>query len=91
MHRDRELSLAISIELNGIADLELKKEMEGVIRDCIGDRPMKEDWKVQVRASFGHCQVTVKSPNQTRERIFFDDIHALPEKIRNWLESYPFK
>jgi len=91
MHRDRELSLAISIELNGIADLELKKEMEGIIRDCIGDRPMEEDWKVQIRASFGHCKVTVKAPTQTRERMFFDDIHVLPEKIRSWLESYPFR
>ena len=46
---------------------------------------------MQIRASFGHCQVTVKAPTQTRERMFFDDIHALPEKIRDWLDSYPFR
>lgn len=80
-----------SIELNGIADLEIKKRIEGVIRDCIGARPIEEDWKVQIRASLGHCQVTVKAPTQTRERIFFDDIHALSEKIRSWLASYPFR
>ena len=83
--------MAISIELNGITDLEVKKEIEGVIRHCIGVRPIEEDWKVQIRAQFGHCQVTVKAPTQTRERMFFDDIHALPEKIRSWLESSPFR
>jgi hypothetical protein len=83
--------LPISIELNGIADLEIKKRIERVIRDCIGVRPMEEVWKVQIRASFAHCQVIVKAPTQTRERMFFDDIHVLPEKIRSWLESYPFR
>jgi hypothetical protein len=83
--------LAISIELNGISDPFIKEKVERVIRDCIGDRPTVEDWEIQIRASFGHCQVTVKAPNQTRERMFFDDIHALPEKIRTWLESYPFR
>ena len=83
--------MAISIDLNGIADLEINKRIEGVIQDCIGDRPIEEVWKVQIRASFGHCQVTVKAPTQTRERMFFDDIHALPEKIRDWLDSYPFR
>ena len=82
--------MAISIELNGISDLEIKNRIQGVIRDCIGVRPMEEDWKVQICAQFGHCQVTVKAPTQRRERMFFDDIHALPEKIRSWLESYPF-
>ena len=84
-------SLAISIELNGIADLEIKKRIGAVIRQCIGDRPIEEDWSACVRASVGHCRVTLKAPTQTRERIFFDDIPALPEKIRNWLDLYPFR
>jgi len=83
--------LAISIELNEISDRDIKKAIESVIRDCIGDRPMEEDWRVWIRASLDHCRVTVEGPNPTRERIFFDDIRALPEKIRNWLESYPFR
>ena len=83
--------MTVSIELNEVSDPEIKKRIEGVIRDCIGVRSNEEVWKVQIRASFGHCEVTVRGPTQTRERIFFDDIHALPEKIRDWLESYPFR
>ena len=75
--------MAISIELNGISDLQIEDRIEGVIRDCIGDRPIEEDWKVQIHAWFGHCDVTVKAPTQTRERMFFDDIYVLPEKIRD--------
>ncbi len=83
--------LTISIELNEISDLKIQKGIESVIRDCIGDRPKTEAWSVWIRTSGGHCQVTVKGPTQTRERFFFDDTHMLPEKIRDWLASYPFR
>jgi hypothetical protein len=45
-YRNRERSLAISIELNEISDVAVKQNVEIVIRDCIGDRPKEEDWKV---------------------------------------------
>lgn len=83
--------MAISIEVNEIPDLEIKKSMESVIRDGIGDRPTEEDWKVWIRASGCHREVVVQGPTQTRRRFFFDDIHTLPEKIGNWLETYPFR
>jgi hypothetical protein len=83
--------LAISIELNEISDLEISKRIEGVIRDCIGDQPKEEDWQVWIHAGAGHCRVVVKGPAQKRERFFFEDAQALGEKIRAWLESYPFR
>ncbi len=83
--------MAISIELNEISDVAVKRNVESVIRDCIGDRPKEKDWKVWIHASGGHCQVIVKGPTQTRERFFFEDIHALAEEIRKWLDLYPFR
>ena len=53
--------------------------------------PEEEDWKVWIQSSSGYCQVTVKGPGQTRGRFFFDHYRALPEKVREWLELYPFR
>jgi hypothetical protein len=41
-YRNGERSLAISIELNEIADPAVKRNVESVIRDCIGDRPKEK-------------------------------------------------
>jgi hypothetical protein len=84
--------LTISIELNELSDPEIQKRIESVIRGRIGDRPKdEEDWKVWIYSSSGYCQVTVRGPSQTRGRFFFDHSHTLPEKVRDWLESYPFR
>jgi hypothetical protein len=84
--------LTISIELNELADPEIKQRIESVIRDCIGDRPkQEEDWKIWIYSSSDYCQVTVKGPSQTRGRFFFDHGHTLPEKVRDWLEAYPLR
>jgi len=84
--------VAISIELNELSDPEIKQKTEDAIRDCIGARPGEaQHWEVWIRASGSHCQVTVKGPTQTRDRLFFEDGDALAEKIRNWLKSYPFR
>ncbi len=83
--------MTISIELNELADLEIRQRTESLIRGCIGDRPKEEDWKVWIRSSSGYCQVTVKGPSQTRGRFFFDHYRALPERVREWLELYPFR
>lgn len=83
--------MTISIELNDLSDPELQKRIESVIRGCIGDRPKEEGWKVWICSSSGYCQVTVKGPSQTRRKVFFDHDHTLPEKVRDWLELYPFR
>jgi len=83
--------LTISFELNELSDPEIKKKTESVIRGCIGDRPEEEDWKVWIQSSSGYYRVTVKGPSQTRGRFFFDHDRALPEKVREWLELYPFR
>jgi hypothetical protein len=89
--QDRELFLAISIELNEISDPEIKESTERVIRNCVGDRPKEEEWRVWIHSLGGYCQITVKGPSQTRERLFFNDIHTLPKKIHEWLDAYPFR
>jgi len=86
-----ESQLTISIELNELADLEIRQRTESLIRGCIGDRPEEEDWKVWIQSSSGYCHVTVKGPGQTRGRFFFDHDRALPEQVREWLELYPFR
>jgi hypothetical protein len=83
--------LTISIELNELSNPEIKKRTEGVIRGCIGDRPKDEDWKVWIYSSSAYCQVTVKGPSQTRGKFFFDHDDTLPEQVREWLDSYPFR
>jgi hypothetical protein len=83
--------LAISIELNEISDRKIQNTIESVIRGCIGDLRKDEDWRIWIHASGGYCQVVVKGPSQTRERFFFDDVGVLPQKIRDWLELYPFR
>lgn len=83
--------MTISIELNELSDPEIKKSMESVIRGCIGERPKEEDWNVWIYSSSGYCQITVTGPSQTRGKFFFDHDHTLLEKVRNWLELYPFR
>lgn len=81
--------MALSIETNEISDSEIRKQVESVILGCIGERPKEEDWKVRICRVAGLCEVTVKGPVQTRRRLFYDENHMLPKKIRDWLELYP--
>ena len=81
--------MTISIELNEISNPELKNRTEDAIRDCIENRPSDEDWKIWIHALGRSYRVVVKGPIQTRERLFFEEIRTLPERIRNWLELYP--
>jgi hypothetical protein len=83
--------LTISIELNELSDPEIQNRVESVIRGCIGDRPKEEDWKVWIYSSSGYCQIIVKGPSQTRGKFFFDHDLTLSEKVRGWLEAYPFR
>jgi hypothetical protein len=83
--------LTVSIELNELTQPEVQKRIESVIRRCIGEGRKEEDWKVWIHSSPGYCQVTVKGPSQTRGKFFFDHDYTLPEKVRDWLELYPFR
>jgi hypothetical protein len=83
--------LAISIELNEISDAEIREKAESAIRGSIGDRPKEEEWKVWIYSGGSYCQVIVKGPSQRRERLFFNDTCTLPNKIREWLDAYPFR
>jgi hypothetical protein len=83
--------LAIFIELNEITDPRTRDEIESVFQAFLGDRPEREDWRVWIHNIGGHCQVVLKGPNQTRERVFFDEFSKLAEKIRSCLDLYPFR
>jgi hypothetical protein len=88
--------LAISIELNELADEEIKKRVEFELLWGIGVHPTEENWKVWIHDSCIHvlqdcCYIVVTGPTQTRYRFFFEDVQEIPRAIRNWLESYPFR
>lgn len=83
--------MAISFEMSKILHPEIGAGVESVIRKCIGDRPMEEDWKISIYTGISHCRVVVEGPTPTREQWFFGDVHTLPAKIRSWLDSYPFR
>ncbi len=55
----------------------------------IGQR--KKVGRSWICSSSGYCEVTAKGPSQTRRKVFFDHDHTLPEKVRDWLELYPFR
>jgi hypothetical protein len=83
--------LTISIEQNDLPNQELRQRVVDAIRDCIGDRPPDENWKVSIRNLVGHYEITVKGPLQTRQKFFFGDTPKLAATVRAWLESYPLK
>jgi hypothetical protein len=86
-----EGALTISIEQNDLPNQELRQRVVDTIRDCLGDRPPDENWKISIRNVAGHYEITVKGPLQTRQKFFFDVTPTLPAIVRAWLESYPLK
>jgi hypothetical protein len=83
--------LPIAFELNEISNPEVKERTEDAIRACIGVRPEEEVWKIWIHDLTGCFRVVLKAPIQTRDRMFFEDAEALPQKVREWLESYPLR
>jgi hypothetical protein len=81
--------LSISINVDEIPNLEIRRLVETVIRRYIGDRPVEEHWSASVHVRSTYCLVTVTGPRPTRQQHFFDDMRTLPEKIGSWLNSYP--
>ncbi len=80
----------ISFEVNELSNAQTRQAVEAVIRNCIGERPGTEEWKIWIYSSPAFSQVVIQAPHQKRERFFFDGSRRLPEEIRDWLESYPF-
>jgi hypothetical protein len=88
---EQESLRVISVEVNELSNTETRQATEAVICKCIGERPGVEDWKIWIYSSANYSQVVIQGPNQKRERFFFDGDRRLPEEIREWLESYPFR
>ena len=84
--------MAVIINVDEIPDRQIREKAESVIRDWVGRRSEAENWNVWIYASFGaptYCEVTVQGPTYTREKVFFEDIAALPAAVRDWLRLYP--
>ncbi|MGA3292675.1 MAG: hypothetical protein ABSE45_01690 [Candidatus Acidiferrales bacterium] len=85
--------MPLRVLFDGDWDLRIKREIEEAIRGCVGEPPADQDWAVSVflSTSFQYCEVRVKTPHQTRRRIFFEDPRTLPKAIPDWIGLYPLR
>lgn len=90
----RGFEMTVRIDTNGFWDSKIRTQLENAIRGCIDEQREDEEWSVLITASaFGTnlCSVLVKTPNQVRQRIFFDDHEMLGQAICDWLRLYPLR
>ena len=81
--------MSLSLDFTGDWGPATQGEVEGAIRECIGEPPRGEDWSVSLRRSPFYCEVRVKTPRQTRRRMFVHDLSELAKAVTDWLVSYP--
>jgi hypothetical protein len=83
--------MGLHIEVDGVWDLEARARIEGTIRDCVGEPPRDEEWTVSVSIFDSYSVVLVKTPHQTRRKMFFSEVSKLSEAIPEWLQQYPLR
>ena len=83
--------MSLHINFDGVSDSGIQARIETAIRDCIGNPPRGEDWSVTVTSFGSGCTVVVKTPNQTRKKVFLLRASELPEAIPPWLRQYPLR
>lgn len=83
--------MAVSIELNEIANPDIRRVVQTVIQEAIGDRPDNEDWRVWIHSTSNYRRIVVRGPIQTRDRVFYEEAALLPQKIKDWLGAYPLR
>lgn len=84
--------MGLRIDFDGVKDLEARAHIESALRECIGEPPTKdEDWTVSVSMFGSYSTVSVKTPNQTRRKMFFLNASHLAEAIPVWLQQYPLR
>lgn len=69
----------------------IKEEIEKALHACIGDPPAGQVWFVSLflSESLHFCEVKVRTPSQSRMRLFFEEPRALPKIIVDWIALYP--
>jgi hypothetical protein len=82
-----ETAVDLQVDFEGISDSETRDRIEKAVRG-VGDVPEGERWSVRVSSLGSGCQVLVKTPNQTRKKLFFLRARELPEAIPTWLRQY---
>jgi len=81
------MSLQITVE--GIVDTDARGQIEGALRGGVGDPPTEEEWTVVAVSVDGGFVVLLKTPRQSRTKLFFQDVSQLPDAIRTWLKLHP--
>jgi len=85
--------LVLIVDFNGFWDSPTKISIEDTIRKCIAEPPEDEQWIVSLTAGFAlpYCEVRIRTPNQTRSRLFFEPLGKLPQAITDWIRLYPLR
>lgn len=85
----RPAPINLRIDFDGIWDLELRASIESTLRACISEPPEGEQWSVLVTSFRDFCTVRVKTPRQTRSKLFLLSPSALSEVMPQWLKQNP--
>lgn len=84
----------LSITTDGFWHPSAKEALVSTVRDCVGEPPHGERWNLTISASpsgLPYHRVTITTPNQRREKYFFDIDTDLGQSICAWLGSYPLR
>jgi hypothetical protein len=82
--------LGLIVDFNEGWNSQRRIEIDAAIRECLAQPPDGENWRVSLVAGFApsYCEVRVKTPNQTRSRLFFEDPPSLAKAVTQWLRLY---
>jgi hypothetical protein len=87
-----ERRLGLIVNFDGFWDSPTKISIEDTIRKCV-EPPEDDQWIVSLAAGFAlqYCDVRIRTPNQTRTRLFFEPPDNLPQAIADWIRLYPLR
>jgi len=83
--------MSLEIQFGGMWDCTTETHVERTLRECVGEVPDYEEWKVSVTCYGTYCVVLVKTPRQTCRKVFPLQGLASGEAIPAWLNGYPLK
>jgi hypothetical protein len=83
--------MSLEIQFGGLWDCKTETHVESTLRECVGDVPGNEKWKVSITSYGSYCVVLVKTPRQTCRKVFALMALASNDAIPAWLNEYPLK
>jgi hypothetical protein len=83
--------MSLRIEFDGTWDIQIQRQIAATLRACVGDVPEGEPWNVSVTSYRNFCTVHIKTPKQTRKKLFFLPPSKLADAIPPWLTQYPLR